>query len=389
MIETYQKKDGTWSYRARMMIGSRFFYSLWCDNRREAETWEAETRVKVNSGQIIVGGKQKFKDFAMEWLEHQQANTVKGSWVKERANLTRHLLPVFGEREMRSFNLKDVQKWFNDLGKKPAEPATPEPILRSKRNGKKLRPRRHPTENKRDDLIRCMKQIFAKAAEWGVISADPLSALPRLSLQKKRTEKFNDDELAKMMPWLFDNQPEVADLAIFAVNTGIRLGELVAIKWSDIDFRSRAVMIETQWDAKELEFVDRTKGKEVRQVPLNHECIQILQELKLRPRPDGRVFTDDYYHITRDFTGWMTSMGLEAALARGCTFYNLRHTFSSNFLSDPNNTMYDLQKILGHKSITTTEKNYLCFDPRHLRGKTDNTGFSFSRQRAKVLSMQK
>lgn len=371
MIEPLKNQNGTTSYRARFMVGGRLFVSKVLHSRQEAELWEAEQRLKIEAGREIVGARQTFGDFATEWLVHQQANTVKGSWVKERANLNRYLIPEFGRREMRSFQMRDVQQWLNAL----AVPSSPD-----------IKP---VPANKRDDLIRCLKQIFGQAVEWNVISANPLIGLERIRLMKRKVEVYTVDELAQMIVWLFDNIPEIADLALFAVNTGMRLGELVAITWAEIDFRSRTVMVQTQWDAKECKFAERTKGKRVRQVPLNTECIELLTRRKLDPRPDGHVFTGDYYRVTNDWTLWMKDAGLTEALERGCSFHNLRHTFASNFLSDPNNSMYDLQQILGHASITTTERNYLCFDPRHLRGKTDTTGFSVLPRGARVLPFQK
>jgi hypothetical protein len=50
--------------------------------------------------------------------------------------------------------------------------------------------------------------------------------------------------------------------------------------------------------------------------------------------------------------------------------------------------IYDLQKILGHASVTTTEKNYLCFDPTFLTGKTDSIGFSMPSEGAKIVTLK-
>lgn len=359
MIETTKNKHGK-AYRAKLMVKRRLLRSPWYETRAEAELWEANARVAVDTGKILTGGKKTLTEFAQEWLDHQKANTVKGSWVKERANLKYYILPAFGYRQLRAIDLYSVQQWLNGL-------------------------KATTSDVRRDDVIRCFKQIMAKAAEWGLVSGSPIAGLTRIKLMKRKVEIYTREEFTQLVIWLQDNQPGAVDIGVWAVNTGMRLGEIVALKWSDIG--NKTATVQTQWDPKELRFTERTKGKRTRQVPLNRECLQILQRLRLDTTDHtGTIFKGmDYYHITEDWTTWMAQAGLEEAVARGCSFHNTRHTFASAFMQAGGN-IYDLQAILGHASVTTTEKNYLCFDPKHLAGKTDAIGFSIPTE-TKILRL--
>lgn len=364
MLEKITTQKGT-KYRCRLMVKRRMFRSPCFDTREEAELWEAKTRVDVDAGKILTRGTKTLATFAQEWLDHQKAATLKGSWQKEHANLTHYILPAFGDHKLRAIDLYSVQRWMNDLKGKISEV-------------------------KRDDLARCFKQIMGQAEKWGAVSANPLAGLPRIKLMKRRVEVYTHDELTQLLVWLQDNQPGAVDIATWALNTGMRLGEIVALRWSDVDLRTRTATVQTQWDGKELRFAERTKGKRTRQVPLNRECLQILQNLRLATTDHtGVIFKGmDYYHMTRDWTEWMEKAGLQEAVARGCSFHNTRHTFASGFMQAGGN-IYDLQAILGHASVTTTERNYLCFDPKHLAGKTDAIGFSVPKQGAEVVTLSK
>lgn len=366
MIETTTRQNGQVVHRAKMKIRGETHRSPWLKDRKEAELWEARVRVDIDTGRLLTGTKATLNSFSEVWLTHQKATTERSTWTGDVANLKKHILPAFGDRTLRSMDLYTAQTWIDSLKELEFSPS------------------------KRNSLIRCLKQVFGDAATWGWISANPVSGLARVETMSHEVELYSEHDLADIFSWLIDNRPAEADVAEFAVNTGMRLGEIFGLRWSDIDLITKTARVQAIWDYKIQTIVPRTKGKKARRVPLNGPCLDLLRRLKLQGAEvkSPQVFAHSRYGLITDhWTTWLQLAGLQSAIDRGCTFHNLRHTFAVDFMRRKGGRIYTLQQILGHSSYKTTENNYLRFRPDDIIGETDGVGFVVKRSQAKIVQI--
>lgn len=146
---------------------------------------------------------------------------------------------------------------------------------------------------------------------------------------------------------------------MFALNTGMREGEITALDGEDIDLVARTIRVRKTWSHRQRKVVPRTKTKHQRTIGINDALLAAIQYFesqrgKLAPReplltlPDGRRMPGDSI-LTRH------AKALRIAKLRYINFHATRHTFATHFLA-AGGSIWDLKNILGHKSITTTER---------------------------------
>ena len=168
-------------------------------------------------------------------------------------------------------------------------------------------------------------------------------------------------------------------LYVTALNTGMRRGELAALKWDRVDFVTNQITITRTLDRYGLS--ENTKTGRKRVVPMNAEVRRVFEPLWKRQRgqfvfceEDGSEI--DAHHLNRDFQNAQKRIG---GLQR-IRFHDLRHTFASHFMMKGGN-IYDLQKILGHSSLEMTQR-YAHLSPTHLAEAINIVGFSGENEKA-------
>ena len=169
-----------------------------------------------------------------------------------------------------------------------------------------------------------------------------------------------------------------------AVLTGLRAGELAALRPDDIDFQHRLFTVQRSFDGP-------TKAGDLRRVPILDELMPILRRWMLRcpgdllfpsargtmQLPSARIFQDVLHRVLKEAKFPETI--INGKPRRYITFHGLRHTFASHWMMDGGD-LYKLQKILGHKSPQMTMRyahlapNAFAGDLHRMRGCTPAEG---------------
>jgi integrase len=144
-----------------------------------------------------------------------------------------------------------------------------------------------------------------------------------------------EENLLKVCPsWL-------GELVIFALNTGMRVGEIISLKWKGVDLFRKTVT------------VFRSKNKEPRTIPINETVFEMLKN-KVKVRSiSGLVFHSPFHtklHITSIDHAFKKA--LKMAGIENFHFHDLRHSFATRSGRD----LYKVQRLLGHKSPTMTQR---------------------------------
>lgn len=200
----------------------------------------------------------------------------------------------------------------------------------------------------------CHHHMFTKAVEWDMIEQNPFDKGKSLHLKEnnERLRYLSQDEIDRLLPECHKYLRRVVECAI---NTGMRKGEILGLKWSD----SRDGQIYLQ--------ASETKTKEARQVPINDDLAALFKEIRKEQQLRSEyVFTYRKNEEKGPETTILTTVGkpvesmktaFNAALKRAgiddFRFHDLRHTFASHFVMR-GGTLKELQEILGHKTMQMT-----------------------------------
>ena len=182
------------------------------------------------------------------------------------------------------------------------------------------------------------------AVDWELIEETPFRKSKLIRLPEQTPLYFSKDDFRVLIETISTRW--LQELVIFAVNTGMRRGEIVNLKWENVDFIRKLVLVRNS-----QQFT--TKSKRERTIPLNRRALHTLKE---RSGSSGYVFTDAEGLNIRDKR--LTRLFAEAVRRAGINprlhFHSLRHTFASWLVQD-GVSLYEVQKLLGHSNIAVTQ----------------------------------
>ena len=158
-----------------------------------------------------------------------------------------------------------------------------------------------------------------------------------------------EERLLKVCPWW------VRGLVIFALNTGMRLGEIISLEWKGVDLFRKTVT------------VFKSKNKEPRTIPINETVFEMLkQKAKVKSIKTSLVFYgDNHTMLLETSVDHAFQTALKGVGIRDFRFHDLRHTFATRVVQSGKD-LYKVQRLLGHKSPAMTQR-YAHHYPESLR----------------------
>ncbi len=233
------------------------------------------------------------------------------------------------------------------FGKLPLAAVTTEAV--EKFQSERLLMRKPATVN-RD--VATFKRMFSKAVEWNYASDNPLRRVKLLRENNTRIRYLTNEERGAL---LSECHGYLLDMVMVALNTGMRLSEILNLKWADLDFSRRQIAVR------------QTKNGHPRFVPMPQPLITHLREV---PRQVGCPYLwtgHDGNPFTNISTSWDSA--LDRAKVENFRFHDLRHTFASYFVM-AGGDLNTLREILGHRSMAMTLR-YAHLAPEHLHAGVD------------------
>lgn len=186
--------------------------------------------------------------------------------------------------------------------------------------------------------------------EYQWLDANPMSRVKKLSEPKGRTRFLSDTERAALLKASIEGEPWLHPLVLVAMTSGGRQGELLGLRWPDVDLQRGAVI-----------FRD-TKNGETRSVPVAGSALEALRSLaKVRRLDDDRVFLVTQSRADKAFKRALARSGIE-----GFRFHDLRHTAAS-YLAMSGATLAEIAEVLGHKTLAMV-KRYSHMTDQHTAG---------------------
>ncbi len=195
--------------------------------------------------------------------------------------------------------------------------------------------------------LRGVKSVlgFALKHEW--LTKNPVQRSLEFVIPQQSPTYVAKEDFQKLLGKV--KEPVLRDLFLFAALSGLRLSEILNLKWSAVDFEKR------QFTVSNSETFTTKTGKE-RTVPMHEEVYKILSLRRGNGTEDGLVFCKrggfrlERNYVSKKFKGYVR----DAELSEKLHFHSLRHSCAS-WLVDAGVSLYVVQNILGHSNISTTQ----------------------------------
>lgn len=352
----------------------------WSKNRieRELNKVAAEFEAACKRGEILT--KEQEKALAVEQIEQakrEQAeqerkptfNAYASQFIKEKSTVyapgtlenyrtaLQRAAAVFGEMKIEDITNLTVKQYINDL----------QANGKNQFNGKPLA---HKTILKHYIVLHA---LFANAVENEVIEVSPMQKMKRPKPRKDETPKeaiaYSESEIAYIMDCLNNEPLKWKALIMFAIDSGCRRGEIVGLRWEEIDFKTGKVNIcrNAQYTAGKGTYISTTKNRKNRVIYLNRPVLTVLAEWKRQQALlhfgqgiplNGFCFTQDNGKMMNPQapTSYLTRFGKKYNLP-GIHPHALRHTMAT--LSIANGAdIVSISEKLGHSEPSITLNVY-------------------------------
>src|SRR5438477_4871418 len=226
-----------------------------------------------------------------------------------------------------------VKRWVKDLGMRPIGQITRAQIESWRRE--KMSRCKPATINR--DLSR-LRHMLNIAVEWELLEESPMQGMKFLRENNARTRYLSVGECHRLIDSCM--APHIRAIVTVALHTGMRLGEILNLRWQDLDFSSGFILVRD------------SKNGQARQVPMDSMISTLLRSW---PRLSNLVFTSVLTggRIVDVRTGFQNAC--KRAGLTDLHFHDLRHTFASQFVMS-GGSLYTCQRVLGHKAINMTQR---------------------------------
>jgi integrase len=244
------------------------------------------------------------------------------------------------------------------------------------------------TPHTQQDVHRRVMRIFELAVEEGILPKNPARGI-KVRVGETKQSVLNANEAEILLKTAKETNHRFYPVWALALMTGMRSGELYALRWSDVDFEAELVSVTKQWTSKDG--LHPTKNGRNRVVPISSEFGNFLKGLKLQGGHKA-VFWDGLNKVEVSFDdlilprlsewtdGFQAQVLLEFCESIGITkvkFHDLRATFITNLLAQ-GAPLVAVMSIVGHSRMSTTDK-YLRLAGVGIKGVTGKLGYSLPR----------
>lgn len=346
-------------------------------DERSAYREMARVIAEVEAEQQIAPTKREalFEDAVEAWFAHLEfekrakpstlagyRNLLAPPRPGERGQRGARIMREFAGRKLRSITTQDIQRFLAGIDREDVSARTVN-IHRQLLHSIFEHARRNDVFALRDNPVAgTRKRPEEGARPIETFEPEELRAIAeaaRSSLHRTRPDHGYSAETNA--EWQRINEQDAA-LFIVAACTGLRLGELLALRWSDVNLKAGALTVSRAMSAGEE---SGTKSRRPRTVPLAEQAATELQRLRDRPRftshTDHVFCRPDGAPLDRSAVRSRFIRAQEQAGVRVRRFHDLRHTFGS--LAIQQFDLVAVKDMMGHSKLTTTER-YLHSKPR-------------------------
>jgi len=339
----YKRKGGLWCVQVSL---DNHRLTQYFKTRRETREWLTKTLEQIQTGQNIEIGRISLVNFLGKWLDSARPSLRTKTWMQYHQICRDHILPNLGEVRLRDLRPDQIQGLYDS--KIECNVST--------------------------NTVRLMHAVLhrslGQAVRWGMIDRNPANAVIRPKPCRKEIQTLNSRQARQFLIAAHGSRYEA--LYYLAITTGLRAGELLGLKWDDLDWIKGHLHVQRQVQrlpGSGLALLEPKSAAGRRVVVLGQTMMTVLDEhfkkqdcLRAfageRWQEHGMMFTSkigtylDHRNVYREFKEILRKAGLP-----DIRFHDLRHTAATLMLQEGIHPKI-VQERLGHAQIFITMDTY-------------------------------
>lgn len=344
----YQRSDGRWAGSISLEGGKR--KTLYGKTRKEVQQQLKAALHQQQQGTLVVAPQQKVGPFLVQWLEDVHKHAVRPRTYERYESLLRlHIVPGIGHHQLQKLTPQHVQRFYTQKLNEGLSPTTVA------------------------SFHKMLHLAFEKAVRWNLIPRNVCEAVDPPRTKHYEIQPLNQEQIQRFLAAAAGHRLEA--LFVLALATGMRRGEIMALKWQDVDLSTGLLQVRrvlTHVPAK----LNDGKGGYVEAEPKTersrrslviasfaleklkeHRVRQLEMKLKAGPlwKENDFVFCSSvggHLHTARDIFTQFKKLLKQADLP-DIRFHDLRHSSATMFLVLGTHPKV-VQEMLGHSQISMT-----------------------------------
>lgn len=343
------RKDGRWEGRyikGRKEDGKAQFGFIYGKSYGEVKARLLPLKLQYSSVASRRTYSGPFSGWMRYWLEDNRSSFKESTYVSYRRKVTLHILPALGDKDLGRMTGTDISRFITELANKGLSSST-------------------------INTIYCiLSSAIKKAADDQVIASNICIGITLPKIAKKRVRALTNDEQKRLEH--VARTDKYGDAIILALYTGLRIGELCALEWSNVDLKNGTIFIEkTMQRLTSFENNKKTKivfgspksEASIRLITLPSHITQMLCEMKKQAQSEYVISCKGSFTEPRTLLYRLQRMA-EKAGVRPLRFHALRHTYATRWI-EMNLHVSTLSHNLGHASTRMTMDIYTDSLPEH------------------------
>lgn len=339
-----RKDDGRWVVQLELGDGKRKQYYV--KSQKEGIEKLRKAQRELEQGTLVTGPQQTVKQYLEYWLEEVHKSSLKVStYVKYRKVIDSYIIPALGDLRLEKLTPQHVQSLYNQKAK---DGLAPKSILH---------------------IHGVLHKALDNALRWNLVSRNVCDVVSPPRLVKPEIQALTMEQARRLLEHVRGHRLET--LLTVALTTGMRRGEILALRWADVDLERHLVSVHRTVDYIHHGYVETepktAAGRRTIVLPSfvvdmlrQHRVQQLAARLKagssweekdlVFPDLSGGYFNPRYLHKT------FSKMLIEAGLPH-IPFHSLRHS-AATLLRSMGVDMKVIQEILGHSNFMITANTY-------------------------------
>jgi integrase len=337
----YKRSNGTW--RAQVTLqGKRLTFTA--KTKRDAQAWLRKTLDEIDNGLNFESTKTLLTTFMEEWLISIEP-ALRYNTIKQYEQVThQYILPVLGNYRLRDIKPEHIQRLYNNMVK----------------SGYGLR------------TVQIVHSVFHRAlvhaVKLGLLARNPDDATTPPKPKRKEMLFLDENQAQQFLIAAKTQNDRFYTLYYLAIATGMRQGELLGLKWADLDWEKGELQVRRQLTKKKGGGFELTAPKTragIRRINLGKNTLEVLQEHRqeqfLEMQSTGAYWQDQDMVFTskvgtpmdRSNLRWFFKKLLKDAGLPNIRFHDLRHTAASLMLNN-GIPLIVVSRRLGHAQPSIT-----------------------------------